>query len=110
MSMINDYRLRAGLRWRSTKPTLSEAMEGVVSSTTFSAVALLLLIFVSYGIAGRMDYEDELRAAAERAQANEKRVLDCMNGQPLGYVERKKMSANDYGRTYIYCRPEELDV
>ena len=75
------------------------------------ALGVLALILLAYGIAGRLDFDEELRQDAERAQAAEQRVLDCLNGKPLGYYERAtRKGRNDFGRTYIVCRTEEIEV
>ena len=64
-------------------------------------IAGLLLIF---GIVGRMDYEDALRAAAEASAANadlnRAALLACLNGGAPGlYTE------HDGVRVYLVCDP-----
>lgn len=43
--------------------------------TTFKDVLCLLAIFIAYGIAGRMDYDDALRLEQIRQQ---RRYADCL--------------------------------
>lgn len=41
----------------------------------FKPAAILLLIFIAYGIVGRMDYEDELASSQQAATAQPQVVL-----------------------------------
>ena len=65
--------------------------------------ALLALILIAYGIAGRMDYEDALISEAQaneaRANLHQRQLLACINGGMSGLY-----SADGKGnRRYVIC-------
>lgn len=111
-TLFRRMRARYRARWSQTWPDPPFRRE-----RNFTIVAMLI-IFLMFGIAGRMDYEDELRAAAiaesarariaeERAKQLSDDLVRCFNGQPTGhYIE-----AADGQRTYIVCLGvEEIHV
>jgi len=65
--------------------------------------ALLALILIAYGIAGRMDYEDalisEAQASEARAELHLRQLLACVNGGMSGLYSE---SANGT-RRYVIC-------
>lgn len=71
--------------------------------TAAATVAGLLLILLAYGIAGRMDYEEELRkeaeAAMDQAALQHAALLACLNGGAPGLY-----TIDDRGvRNYVVC-------
>lgn len=70
--------------------------------------ALLTLILIAYGIAGRMDYEDaliseaqasEARASEARAELHQRQLLACVNGGMSGLYSESA----DGTRRYVIC-------
>ena len=66
-------------------------------------LALIAVLFACFGIGGRMDYEDALRAEAEahaaRSDLNRASALSCLNGGAPGlYTENP-----DGSRMHIVC-------
>jgi hypothetical protein len=104
----DNYARTIRIWWRDSRPLRGKAREAG------KTLLLLACIVLLYGIAGAMDYNDQVRSAAERkavaAKREAQRYIDCLNGKPLGYTLRHKRSANDYGRTYTFCSTWELKV
>lgn len=104
-----SWRMRHGLRWQGTRPTLGEALRQ--ADGTLKSIIIVLAIFVAYGIVGRMDREDALVAEAASAQRiatqRSEQLIACLNGKPPGlYTENHRGE-----RTYIVCREaEEIPV
>jgi hypothetical protein len=101
---LSALRRRYGLHWRGTLPAMPWRELGAV-----------LFILLAYDVVDRIDAQAEQiaksEARAREAAINEQRLLDCMNGRPLGYVERKPTRGpNDGGRTYTLCKIEEIEA
>ncbi len=86
MRLKDWLRLRYGRRWQHDKPTLGELKQAAESYA--SSALIVLVLFVLYGIVGRMDYEDQLlyekEAAARQQEDSEYRLRRCLNGQHPG--------------------------
>lgn len=96
-SLTNTIRLRYGLHWLKSYPSGEEFRE------TLRYAFYLALIFLAYGIVGRMDYEDQLiteKIAADRDRdILQERMLACLNGGSTGYYTA---DANGH-KHYIVC-------
>ena len=68
-----SWRMRHGLRWQGTRPTLGEALRQ--ADGTLKSIIIVLAILVAYGIVGRMDYEDALLMEQVRPQTG----ADCIH-------------------------------
>jgi hypothetical protein len=104
MRLRDRIRIRFGMFWPSSRPA-------VPWRETF----YLFLILLGYGVVCELDYRDEVireaQAQAEAHRITAERALDCINGKsPLGSIDRPKRSANDFGKTVVVCKTEELDV
>ena len=81
-----SLRTRYGLRWQRRRPALAEMLEEGRSWLTTAFI--VLIIFILYGIVGRMDYEDQLKAEAEakhwEIRDADYRLARCLNGENPG--------------------------
>lgn len=100
-----SWRIKRGLRWQGERPTLGESLRQ--ADGALKAIIIILSILVIYGIVGRIDYEAELVAEAQRAHSiadqRSDQLIACLNGRSPGLY-----SENHRGeRTYIVCRAAE---
>lgn len=70
---------------------------------TFRTLLVIASILLAYGIAGRLDYEEELRQEAEAQQARAERMTaavgECMEGRGIWISDDRK--------TAVKCRQAE---
>lgn len=93
----DSMRLRAGLTWRTNKPSMSDY-------PSFPKYALcLLIVLLCWGWAMDMDYAEEMAAEAERkgavASQRTKELADCLNGTAKFVSENQKSA--------VVCRKAE---
>ena len=67
--------------------------------------ALVIGLFVAYGIVGTIDYAVEQRQAAVQA---ENILLACMNGKAQFFADGPH--SDGHGKTAVLCRTEELKL
>lgn len=99
-------RLRYGLHWRDTYPFSWRR------SISFSAVlGLLFALYISFSkVEGQQEELAAARQSAHEARQTVKRVLDCLNGKPLGLYPNPSRGTYGAKQIAVMCRTEEIPI
>lgn len=95
----DSMRLRRGLHWKDATPSMADM------PNLKTALLYVLAALIAVALAVKTSEASEARREFAEAEAM---LLDLLNGRHSLYTENG--SGYGYGRTYITCRIEEMEV
>lgn len=75
MTFFQRLRMTRGLQWQGKRPSLAEMKE--TADEWLVVVGVLASLLLAYGVVGRMDYEEDLRAGGRIAGRRQGAVPSC---------------------------------